>query len=488
MRWAAALTGTDEPDRARTRRARVVLALIALLSLLPASVLAARPYQARLTILHVNDTHGQLRPTLTIRGLSGGAARLAAEVNRVRRDDPGRVLFLHAGDLFSKGQPAVVLTRGRVNTEVMNLMGYDAWTPGNGEFYFGARNLKRCIALARFDVLTSNVFEKRSGRTIGRASVIREVQGVRVGLLGLCLVRQGRPSADPLRVDSRTLTAKRIVPALRSQSDVVIALTHQGVKQDMQMAGRVPGIDVIVGGHSHTALKEPIRVTTPGGGETLVVQAGDYFRYLGRLDLELRLGADDRYRIASATGRLIPLAASGPRDAKVDAALAAYAERLDRVVWTSPKRYEHPSGGASPAAQHVAERLREAMGVQVFVLDRSAVVAPIPKGKVTLRHVCRLHPWRNTIWRVRLSGLGLRRMLKHEKMVAAGAEYVKRPGEEGFRVGRSLLSDEAMYDVAFGEYVIHYLGWLRQLHLTDTGFDVTELLTQEAHSAPRPRP
>ena len=114
--------------------------LCALVLLTPISVSAG--VKINLVILHVNDTHGRLQPYQHQGASFGGIARLSTLLKQTRRENPGRVLFLHAGDIFSRGDPTTVYYGGRANFHAYEKMGVDAITPGNGEFYMGIENLQ----------------------------------------------------------------------------------------------------------------------------------------------------------------------------------------------------------------------------------------------------------------------------------------------------------------------------------------------------------
>jgi len=287
-----------------------------------------RPADAvQLTILHVNDTHGQLET----KGNSGGIARLATKLDDIRTacsDQP--VLLLHAGDILSRGDALTRRTRGAANFALMNHLQFDALTPGNGEYYDGVANLQARIAQAKFPTLSANVKLKSTGRCLSKPYVIIDAGGVKVAILGLCFVRTDLPSAAPLEVADPILVARAFVEELRKKrADVVVLLTHLGFLDDIRLAAQVPGIDLIVGGHSHNVLPNGHLVRGPDGADVLIVQAGDYYRYLGRVDLKLRKTGGS-YEIFSAKARLIPLDEQVRLDPTVTAMIARLASPRPR--------------------------------------------------------------------------------------------------------------------------------------------------------------
>jgi len=199
-------------------------------------------------------------------------------------------------------------------------------TPGNGDFYDGAANLQKLMGTAKFPFLAANVTLKADGQPLGKPYVIERAGPVKIAFFGLCFVRTDLPSADPLKVADPVETAKALVPELRKQADLVVAVTHLGFGADEELARKVDGIDVILGGHSHTS-DEPkgVRVRTPSGGRTLVCQAGEYLKLLGKVELTCE-AAGDHYKLVSASERLIPIDEKTKLDPKVTALIAKMSE------------------------------------------------------------------------------------------------------------------------------------------------------------------
>jgi 2',3'-cyclic-nucleotide 2'-phosphodiesterase (5'-nucleotidase family) len=296
-----------------------------------------------ITILHVNDIHGHTEPR-TVDGKSvGGYARLSTYVDEVRNGagDPSAkhpMLLVHAGDEFSRGDELTRATLGEANVSIMNFIKFDFWTPGNGEYYDGMDNLTKRIAQADFPVLAANVFFRNSGKPIARQYVIRRVGPVNVAFIGLCFVRAEHPSAWELSIKDPIQTARELVPQLRKQAQVVVALTHLGVDQDQKLAAAVPGIDLIIGGHTHTAIQRP----ADSPGKPMICQAGEYLNFVGQVDLTLTW-QDGKYVISRRQAKLVPL----DQRVKLDPAVTALIAKL----WEkAPKPLHKPAQAPQPQA------------------------------------------------------------------------------------------------------------------------------------------
>ncbi|HUT57790.1 MAG TPA: bifunctional UDP-sugar hydrolase/5'-nucleotidase [Phycisphaerae bacterium] len=301
----------------------------------PAATTQPAETTARITLLHVNDIHGRTMPYEQGGKSVGGYSRLATLVKRMRAE-ANDALLIHAGDELSRGDALTRRTLGHANVTLMNRIGFDLWTPGNGEFYDGKDNLIALGREANFPLLTANVKLAHTGKHLGAEFVVRRLGAVKVAFFGLCHFKTALPSAKGLKVSDPIETARALVPELRKKADIVVAVTHIGYWEDLKLAGKVAGIDVIIGGHSHTLLKRGDRVKGPGGGEVLICQAGEYMRHLGRIELILAR-ADGRWRIAQARAEVIPIDAKVPEDQAVKALLA----RLSAAAPTRPAGYQN---------------------------------------------------------------------------------------------------------------------------------------------------
>lgn len=275
-----------------------ILAALLVLLLQP---LAAQG-QDTLFVLHTSDTHSRIEPVSRQSadrnaGL-GGVVRRVSFVKQYRAEHPDVLLF-DCGD-FSQGTPYYNMFRGELEVKMMNLMGYDAMTIGNHEFDFGLENMARLFRMAHFPVVCAN-YEVAGTPLEGlvKPYVVLERQGVRVGVFGLSprvegLVQadkcQGIVYRDPIPV------AREMVRLLRKEEkcDVVICLSHLGLygsglgdAGDEVLAAQTEGIDLILGGHSHTYLERPAFYENASGQEVPVMHVGKNGAYVGKIKLEL---------------------------------------------------------------------------------------------------------------------------------------------------------------------------------------------------------
>jgi 5'-nucleotidase/UDP-sugar diphosphatase len=268
----------------------------------PASRPAGGPVE--LVFLHVNDTHGQTQGAPTI----GGEARLATLVAEYRaKPGPARVFLTHCGDILSRGDALTRHSLGAANFALMDRLRYDAWVPGNGDFYDGLDVLQARMKEARFPTLAANVTVKSTGKPLTQGHVIEWAGDVRVAFFGLCTIEVGQRPASGVSVQDPVEAAKRLMPDLRRQADLVVALTHIGYAEDLRLAEAVPGIDLILGGHSHTFLAEGREVKHADGRVTLVCQAGWLLMHLGVATVRLAPAPGAGYTVRSLSAKTVPL-------------------------------------------------------------------------------------------------------------------------------------------------------------------------------------
>ena len=289
-------------------------------------------------------------------GKLGGFAHLRTLIERLRSDaGSGRSLLLDGGDLW-QGTGIANATQGAGMVEAANLLGIEAMT-GHWEFTYGEAALRGNLERFKGEFLAQNVylteeaafndakaFDSASGRVF-KPAMIREIGGYRIAVIGQAFPYV--PIAHPRRFTPdwtfgiHDEELQKLVDVLRNgdKVDAVVLLSHNGMDVDLKLAGRMRGIDVILGGHTHDAVPQPIAVAN-AGGTTLVTNAGSNGKFLGVLDLKLVRGrvSEFRYRLLPVFSELLK------PDAEMQALIeklraphvAAYAEKIataDRLLY-----------------------------------------------------------------------------------------------------------------------------------------------------------
>lgn len=260
----------------------------------------AQENRRQLVVLHTNDTHSTVMPLSenlndTMKADRGGFLRRVAMVKEERAKEPELLLF-DSGD-FSQGSPYYTLYKGDVEVRLMNRMQYDAATIGNHEFDFGLENMARIFRMAEFPIVCANYdFTGTPVEGTVRPYVVLERKGLRIGVFGLSPRLEGLVSKENYRgvtFSDPIEKAREVAGRLRNEErcDVVVCLSHLGWQMskpdvdDSTLIAATRGIDLVLGGHSHTYLKELEWVKNADGKPVPVDQNGKHGIFVGRIVL-----------------------------------------------------------------------------------------------------------------------------------------------------------------------------------------------------------
>jgi 2',3'-cyclic-nucleotide 2'-phosphodiesterase (5'-nucleotidase family) len=427
-------------------------AAILLWFLLP---VGAAGQQVSLTILHTNDTHGHLLPFSYpdsasgsgLQGLGvhrniGGIARRATLVKRIRQELQARgttVWLVDAGD-YSDGTPFSSEYHGEADVTAMNAVGYDLGTIGNHEFNHSLAQLKKLISLTKYQLVCANAVYRDSGASLLPKSVVRTIGELKVGIFGLVIRESGNYQAgkEGILVQDELEAARRTVAELRRTADIVIAISHAGDQTDLKLAQLTPGIDVIVGGHSHSRLpsgnfvwhSEDLRGDDING--TVIVQAHQWGGELGRLDLLFTRDPQGSWHVGRYRSRLVPVTPDIPEDATLAAVVDKYwkpiAPRYGEVIGRAAGEFS--SRGDDLAEYHlVDDALREMTGADFAMGNLGGVRAPLLRGDVTLGDMIVLDPFTNTVVTFKATGRQILYLLKRYTPSVSGIRYRVQYGE-----------------------------------------------------------
>lgn len=398
----------------------------------PLGAPALRPARAqvatRMALLHLNDFHSRHEPIAVTAATCragetcfGGSARMAtaiAEAREAARADGRAALLLEAGDAFL-GSLFFTQHEGQAEAQVQRAWGVQGFALGNHEFDLGPEVLARYIAAVPFPVLSANLDATAEPALAGKVwpTIAFRREAMRVVVVGLTTPdTPGISSSGPnLRFTDPLEAANRAVwEARREGPATVVVLSHLGLAQDRRLAAEVAGVDVILGGHSHTLVAPPVLVEGPDRPVT-IVQAGAFGRWLGRLDLDL--AADGR--VALAVQQMREMTANIPEDAAVAALVAQLGAPLEtlrrRVVGRLPAALSTAGCGSAPCeiGQLVAEVMRAASDAEIGWQNGGGVRAGLPGGEVTMGDVLASLPFGNTTARMVLRGAAVLEALEN---------------------------------------------------------------------------
>ena len=381
----------------------------------------------KLRILHTNDHHGHYLKDKY--GQFGMAARKTA-IDQLRRNimaNGGSSLLLSGGDI-NTGTMESDIFDAEPDFLGMKYIGYDAMAVGNHEFDNSFDILKKQMKWAGFPFLSANIFYKGSKKRVFKPYIVKKVKGVKVGIFGLTTkdtpFKASHDDAKKL-FDFISIidAAKEIVPVLinKEKVDLVIAVTHVGhngsatSNGDVELAKSVDGIDVIVGGHSQEIINAQVH------NDTIIVQAEDWGKYVGVLDLSL--GAD--YKVLAHTYKLQPINLKkkvGSRrvltekeikqDPTLTSFFASYKFKAENIGKKTVGTLKSDLSGERklvrskqmPIGQFMgASLMYQVKGVDVAVLNGGSIRASLNKGPVSRKDIHNVHPYGNTITTVKFN-------------------------------------------------------------------------------------
>ncbi|WP_424984393.1 bifunctional metallophosphatase/5'-nucleotidase [Microbulbifer sp. S227A] len=431
----------------------------------------------KLHVIHINDLHSRIEPVSKYDSTCsaednaagecfGGYARVATKIAELRAElADENVVVLDAGDQY-QGSLMYTTYKGDVEIEMMETIGFDAMAVGNHEFDDGPEGLAKLVDGVSFPVISGNLDVSRSNLLNGKVQnhVVLDVGGEKIGIvsaLATDTVETSSPGDAVIFQDEIDSLTADVAMLQADGVNKIIALTHVGVNKDMEIAGAVPGLDAVVGGHSHTefsntrdgAMAYPTMV-----GDVPVVQAYAYSKYVGHLVLTF----DDEGNVTAATGDTILLDASVGEDPAIVARVAELAgpinEMKTRVVAEASEAIE---GGRSvcraqecPMGNLIADAMLARVadqGVEIAIQNGGGIRASIDAGEVTMGEVLTVLPFQNTLSTFQVPGATIVAALENgASQIADGAGRFAQVAGMTYAFDASKPAGERVSDVMVG--------------------------------------
>ncbi|MBU1421616.1 MAG: bifunctional metallophosphatase/5'-nucleotidase [Bacteroidetes bacterium] len=424
-----------------------------------------------ITILHTNDIHSNFIPheafwkRETPKPLVGGFNELFLIADSIKKVKTA--LLLDAGDVMT-GNPITEYSYkgayGGALFEMMNMTGYDAWCPGNHDLDISQENLIKLTKIAKFPTLSANLVNSKNKLAYNNKEyVIFKKGGLRIGLIGIIsqslynLVNKN--NLIGIKVLSPEETTQRLVDLLDPKTDLIIALTHQGVQEDSVLAANVSGLDVIVGAHSHTRLSTPKVVN-----DVIIVQAGSNCENLGELELTV-----ENDKVVKYNGKLIQLwtRESYPKN-KLSDFVESFKNRIDKdyseVIGELISDWKRMNG-ESGIGNFITDAQREAVHADIAFMNNHGIRKDVSAGPITKNDLFEVLPFRNVLTTFKLSGKQLKSVVEYyinrkssiqtsgivcqfKKMDDTTIEFLK------FEINGKQVDEEKMYICVANDYLV----------------------------------
>ncbi len=402
----------------------------------------------RIHIYHINDFHDNLFAPV-------GAAKIA----HFLRNSGENHLFLVAGDFIS-GTAYGRATNGEASMEVFyRYLNPDAIVIGNHEFDFGWQRLLELERKFPLPLISANVL--KDGKRLFPESISFTIAGRVITVVGLTTtettISTFKKYIRGLEFRDEVTVAGELVKKYRNKTDLLILLSHCGIEKDREIARKISGFDLIIGGHDHIKVNEKIN-------STQIVQAASYGRYMGEVIVEFNGNTKN------ISARLIPMKYYISKDVETEAYLKKLSSRLssflNRFCCTNPRAFEYNEerirSMQDPWAHFLARALKKSLSVDAVIINAGAIRGGLPSGKIYYKHWLKVYPFQGQIMVLKIKGKYLKKaLLKHSSLKVPTTAYLQMEGitisagKEIFVNGKP-LKEERLYRVLIPEFL--YMG------------------------------
>ncbi len=377
-------------------------------------------------LVHVNDIHGALAPSDAFWmnpdfpppiGNAPAAITVINELKEQAKQSNAVLLLCDMGDWFS-GTPVGDFTYGKSVIEFLNLIKVDVSVIGNHDFGFGLDTLKSLIRMLNAPVLCANLVKTNTDSVPEylTPTMIIEKDGLKIGLFGIIthyLTGMVSPEQMPgLSVLKHYAGAEKSIQTLKAQSaDIIIALTHSGYSHDQRLADSVPGMDVILGGHSHTGVQPPKEMPRY---HTIICQAYSRLTAVGVLKLKID---KQTKKIAGYNGELINLFGEEiPLNKQYLTRLGEWQlqveQGFDNVIGSNKRELTRSGFEESPVGNLITDAMREFANADIATTNSGGIRANLPRGEITYRDVYKVDIFGNTAVTMTMTGKQVWEMLE----------------------------------------------------------------------------
>ena len=373
----------------------------------------------KLVLLHSNDMHGDFLAETVDEKLIGGVSMLSGYINKVKEEEKN-ALYCIAGDMF-RGSVIDSEFKGLSTIEIMNMLSPDVVTLGNHEVDYGIAHLLFLEKCAKFPIINANFHIKTNNARLFRPYLIKESDGMKILFIGI-LTEQvlAQTKNDGLvgtfvNVNEAADEVGRICNAYNALDiDLTVLLTHIGFEEDKKLAAALDpswGVDIIIGGHSHTFIDKPAKVN-----DILIVQAGTGTDQIGRFDIVVDT---EKNSVAGYKWKSVPIDKEHcPVDDEIEGLIESYKTKTDakygRVVTRLNRKLTHPCREQETELGDLfADALRDSLGVDVMLLGSGSVRCEEMGPIVMLGTLTECFPYDDPVYMVNVTGRQLKDMLKY---------------------------------------------------------------------------
>ena len=378
-----------------------------------------------------------------IEGKIGGMAYVASMIKKLKAEKPGKNLVFDAGDTWHGGG-ITFFDKGVAMVKIMNAVGYDAMVPGNWEFFYKNDHFLDLIDLAKFPVIAYNLYDKEWEEPVLDQYIIRKVGKLKVAIVGYtypwtaltsAIVGAGKWYKFGIKEDE----ARDLLSKIRKKEDpdLVIFISHGGFGLDQKYAKRVDGIDVLLSGHTHDEVLDPVV-----WNDTIVFQGGAHGKYVVSLDLDIKDKKiiDFEYRLNKVMqNRINP----DPEVSKlIEEAYQPFEDELSKVIGRSDLLMHRRDYWQSTVGNLITDAMREIQKTDVAFFPAWRFGASVLPGKITKEDIYNVIPTEGHIFTFSMRGKEIKNLLENILSSVVNKDPYTRVGGDMIRFsGMKLLCD-----------------------------------------------
>jgi len=454
----------------------------------------------RIRIISTNDIHSYLRPiyyryqdepkpwgTQSVEGdyankseyegKTGGMAYASTIINRYRSEKPNKTLLVDSGDTWH-GSGLAALDRGVGMVKIMNKIGYDAMVPGNWEYFYSKDHFLDLIDQANFPVVAYNLVDKEWGDPVLDQYVIKEVGGLRVAIIGMtypwtALTSSVAGAAKWWKFGIQENEATELIEQIREEEspDLIVFISHGGYGYDQKFAQRVDGIDVLVSGHTHNAVFDPVI-----WNDTIIYEAGAHAEFVSVLDVEVKdkKVKSYNYQLVKVNQDYVP--ADPEIEKLVDEAYRPHAKKLNEVIGEAEGVFYRRDYWQSTLGNLITDALRNTQGTDISLFPAWRYGATLMPGKITVEDVYNIIPTGGQVFTYKMPGKQIKILLENILDAVAGNDAYSRVGGDMIRFsGLNIVYDLAN---ARGKRIVSMTLADKQPFLADKVYSIAAVSTR----------
>jgi len=411
----------------------------------------------KIRIISTNDIHSYLRPiyyryqdepkpwgTQSIEGdyaqkseyegKTGGMAHASTVINRFRSEKPGKSILVDSGDTWH-GSGLAVFDKGVSMVKIMNKIGYDAMAPGNWEYFYSKDRFLDLVEQANFPVVAYNLVDKDWGDPVLEQYTIKEIGGLRVAIIGMtypwtALTSSIIGAAKWWKFGIQESEARELIDRIREEenTDLIVVISHGGYGYDQNFAKRVDGIDVLVSGHTHNAVFEPVI-----WNDTIIYEAGAHAEFVASLDVEVKdkKVASYNYQLVKVNSRYVP--ADPEIEKLVDEAYRPHQEMLNEVVGQAEGVFFRRDYWQSTLGNLITDAMRSRQGTDITFFPAWRYGATLMPGPITVEDIYNIIPTGGQVFTYNMTGKAVKTLLENIMDAVVGNDPYSRVGGDMVR-------------------------------------------------------